>query len=338
MALSRYNGGLSGLVNMGNTCYMNASIQCLSHTQELVQYFLSNAFLEDINENSKNTEQEFVYNFVKLIRAIWEDNCRIEPRSFKVSIGKINELFIGYGQQDSHECIVFILNALHESLKYPVNMNMRTQGYISQERMDLEKQAFDTLNQHYKKGYSMIVDLFYGQFHTKIVCENCNKTSNNFDPFCFLSLSLPLRKTSTTLEECIQEYMETNMVSYRCEKCKVETNDSKRSTQLWTAPKVLIIQLKRFRGNRKIEMPVEIPVGGLNLSKCITPERGYGSRDRIYDLYAVSCHSGTLAGGHYWAFAKHNGAWYNFNDASVSPIGIPDVRTKGYVLFYELKN
>jgi len=112
---------------------------------------------------------------------------------------------------------------------------------------------------------------------------------------------------------------------------------------LWKLPQILIIHLKRFDFNsgyrEKLETLVDFPLEGLDLRPwCIDREV---SKNCVYDLYAVSNHSGTVGGGHYTAYAKNlvDKRWYNFNDASVTPLDVehPErecVTALAYVLFY----
>ena len=118
-----------------------------------------------------------------------------------------------------------------------------------------------------------------------------------------------------------------------------------KKMEIWHAPSVLMVQLKRFRyiqgkafvHREKIDSLVEFPTRGLDLSPYVRgPQSGDGST-LLYDLFAVSEHSGSLSGGHYTAAARNfvNKQWYAFNDRIVSPISVDNVVSpRAYVLFY----
>ena len=138
--------GLSGCVNMGNTCYLNSIIQCLSNTEILRAYFLSMTFYDDLKENvlfemmkkskSKDDIYEFKnkiinnkctdttsYKFYKLLKFMWEDISKVTPKSFKSILEKSNEEFAGFNQNDSHEALHLILDKIHEETGSPVQIH-----------------------------------------------------------------------------------------------------------------------------------------------------------------------------------------------------------------------
>ncbi len=128
-------------------------------------------------------------------------------------------------------------------------------------------------------------------------------------------------------------------------------NQAMKKFDLWSVPQILVIHLKRFLYSKwsreKLGTLVEFPVEGLDLSSFVLSK---SDKAPIYDLFAVSNHSGGLGGGHYtgtqntvcaypipaYAKNKHDGIWYLFNDSSVSPVGSTDsiVSSAAYVLFY----
>ena len=73
----------------------------------------------------------------------------------------------------------------------------------------------------------------------------------------------------------------------------------------------------------------------LNIKKYIDTECGYG-KECEYELYGVGNHSGNIDFGHYFAYVKLNGNWYEFNDSIVSKIGRINTNSREvYTLFYK---
>jgi ubiquitin carboxyl-terminal hydrolase 4/11/15 len=128
------------------------------------------------------------------------------------------------------------------------------------------------------------------------------------------------KKNGITLEDCLNEYGKSETLSeqnaWYCPRCK-EHRRAEKMFELWKAPDILVMHLKRFSSNRnfrdKLEVKVDYPIEGLDLTGMVRDhEEG---RNLIYDLIAVDNHYGGLGGGHYTAYAKNfvNGAWYEYN-------------------------
>jgi ubiquitin carboxyl-terminal hydrolase 4/11 len=127
------------------------------------------------------------------------------------------------------------------------------------------------------------------------------------------------RKNGISLEECLNEFGKSETLSeqnaWYCPRCK-EHRRAEKKFELWKAPDVLVMHLKRFSSNRnfrdKLEVRVDYPIEGLDLTKMVQDSEG---KSMVYDLIAVDNHYGGLGGGHYTAYAKHsgNGNWYEYN-------------------------
>ena len=110
--------GQVGGRNLGNTCFMNSSIACLSNCTELTYYFLKGDYLKDINEeNNLGMRGELAKEWGNLMKQYWVENTGVgDPSDFKYTIGRKAERFRGYGQQDSNEFMSVFLDYLNEDL------------------------------------------------------------------------------------------------------------------------------------------------------------------------------------------------------------------------------
>ncbi|KAJ4847032.1 hypothetical protein Tsubulata_018065 [Turnera subulata] len=183
-------GGLAGLQNMGNTCFMNSALQCLVHTPPLVEYFLQD-YLGEINtENPLGMKGELAIAFGELLRKLWSSGrTAFAPRAFKGKLALFAPQFSGYNQHDSQELLAFLLDGLHEDLN-----RVKQKPYIemkdSNGRPD-DEVAEECWRNHKARNDSVIVDVCQGQYKSTLVCPVCSKISITFDPFMYLSLPLP---------------------------------------------------------------------------------------------------------------------------------------------------
>ena len=211
--------GLSGLLNLGNTCYMNSALQCLSNTEDLTKYILKDYFKRDINYVNKiGYNGKLINIYSKLIKALWERKLNFEieikdksnlnllkyidpinPKEFRNYIGIILYQFKSSKQQDSHEFISLFLENLHEDINRITN-----KPYLELEEKkngESDEEASERWWKYHRlRENSIISDLFYGQFKSKIVCFDCNNISITYDPFMCLSLSLPISPMKINLK------------------------------------------------------------------------------------------------------------------------------------------
>ncbi|XP_061571266.1 ubiquitin carboxyl-terminal hydrolase 15-like isoform X2 [Cololabis saira] len=189
--------GLCGLSNLGNTCFMNSAVQCLSNIPPLTEYFLKDKYTEELNEdNPLGMKGEIARAWAELGKQLWSGKYSyVTPRPFKTQVGRFAPQFSGYQQQDSHELLAFLLDGLHEDLN-----RIRKKPYIQLKDANGRPDkvvAEEAWENHIKRNDSIIVDIFHGLFKSTLVCPVCSKVSVTFDPFCYLTLPLPMKKERT---------------------------------------------------------------------------------------------------------------------------------------------
>uniref|UniRef100_A0A6Q2WSZ4 Ubiquitin carboxyl-terminal hydrolase 4 n=1 Tax=Esox lucius TaxID=8010 RepID=A0A6Q2WSZ4_ESOLU len=172
-------------------------LQCLSNASPLTEYFLDDRYEAEINrENPLGMRGEIAEAYADLVKQMWlSRSSYVAPRTFKTQVGRFAPQFSGYQQQDSQELLAFLLDGLHEDLN-----RVKKKPYLALQdaagRPD-EIVAKEAWTNHRLRNDSIIVDIFHGLFKSTLVCPECAKVSVTFDPFCYLTLPLPMKKDRT---------------------------------------------------------------------------------------------------------------------------------------------
>ena len=349
---------LVGLNNIGATCYMNATLQCLSNTTKLTVYFLK-MFKYDINNKNKIMSNEY-YNVVKNLWDKNNTNRSFSPYSFKEKLGQENPLFLGIQANDSKDLINFLLERIHLELNEPrkdQNNNMKESYVINQNDQLNESKMLNLFINEFKSKYNSIIsNLFYGMIETKSKCMKCQNIKYNFQVYSFLEFPLEQvnkycfnqgkrqnynnnQNPDVDLYECFEYHRNLELMTgdnqMYCNICN-SNEDALYGTQISSAPNYLIINLNRGRG-AVYECKVNFPEQ-LNLLNFIT----YNKENTVFELYAVISHLGPSSmSGHFVAYCKRREdehyKWYLFNDAIVSECKNKEEFRNGmpYILFYK---
>lgn len=335
---SEYSGkGLTGLVNLGNTCYINSAVQVISNMHILNKKI--HEFIENKQE-VKNRGSSFLKEWDDLRIMIWDKNVVISPNRFKraieiISNYKKNDLFAGFEQNDAIEFFMFLINIFHDTLK------SRTITGVPLEVAKMRKsyKTFDTFFNKCHEEYSQIDALF--TVYCKI--EYIEKGTNNVLATQYENMySIDVALTKLSLNECLDDFFKEEELSkendnqYYDDKDKTYKDVVKR-TYLFHTSKYLVIQLKRWNYNFKKNQRIihHDPSSMLDLDRLYEDSKSMPK----YELFAIINHSGNVGGGHYTSCVKNgNEKWYNYNDTMIKEIPMNKiVGNKNYCLVYRLK-
>jgi ubiquitin carboxyl-terminal hydrolase 2/21 len=335
--------GLSGLANIGNTCYINSLLQILSHTYELNDFLNLETYKQRLNHKPDSI---LLIEWDNLRQLLWSQNCIVTPGKFvntlqKVAHSKKMELFTGFAQNDLPEFLLFIIDCFHTALSRKVEMTI--EGNIQTNTDKVAVQCYEMIKKMFSNEYSEIWQMFYGIHVSQIIStdESATQLSSSPEPFCIINLSIPPLNKNPSLLDCFDYYIQGEIL----EGDNAWFNETTREKQsvykkiiYWSLPDILIIDIKRFNNkNNKNQLFIEFPLENMDLSKYVI---GYKRENYIYDLYGICNHSGTSLGGHYTSFVKNaNGKWYHFNDTNVAEVSNLSylISPKAYCLFYRKK-
>ena len=344
---------LIGLNNVGSTCFMNATLQCLLHISELNLYFL-NEYPNDYNIlRTKNSSSETMGNislayynvinevYLKSIQCnnnYYMNNNSFAPNEFKETLGKYNSQFRYYEANDSKDLILYLLQTFHEELNYfgdqPFPVNLLRPNQLN--RAD----TFNYFNNTYNiQNFSIVSKLFYGTYENIIKCCNCNKMYFSYQKFEFISFSTyNYRNGIFNIYNGFQDnqaiqYLQGNN-KYFCPSCQ-NLYDGETCCKIITPPSKLIINIDY--GKNKINNVKQLIFDEkIDITSFINFDFG---KKIIYQISGVCTHLGSSGPtGHYIAYCrnKQTGMWYNFNDSFVRLCDKNEIyRGSPYLLVYE---
>ena len=343
-----------GLENIGATCYMNATIQCLCNVEKLKSFFLNNSL---VNAVTMNKNCPLTLEFSSLINHLWKlpkDNNNksyYNPTNFKNIISQMDNLFQGIAANDSKDLIIFIYENIHREINTILYNNNQFNIFNCNNDYDL----FNFRNSYYPINNSIIADTFYFEQQNCLKCTLCNYTKISYNITNILIF--PLEKVrqyvyqisngqcnSVSLDQCfMQNQIGEGLIGENqiyCNQCH-NMADAISVNYINTSPEVLTIILNRGKG---LEFNVDFHFEHyINIDNYVLDKTN--NRSNLYELICILCHYGPSGmSGHFIAFCKSpvDKMWYCYNDASVTKCeGDPDITKYGnvegipYVLYYQ---
>ena len=344
--------GISKFRNMnGVTCYMNSILSILQQTPIFCDWIISNDFKKYIKDD--DFDNKISYQLHKLFRiSMSMNNFNLTPSSLRKVCSDKDFVWGENQQQDSAEFLQFLLTKIEEEFGQNVlfipGLEIHSVKSIK-DSIEVIKSKIDYQN-FLKKEFSPMKKIFTGLEQVNTQCYLCGNKKNNFQTFSFWELPIPVDKNINKefeLEDCLNKWSEKEKLDDNnriyCDFCGVKTNVDK-SSKVFSAPKILIIQFKRFQKNlygsvvKKIDNKINFPIENLDISKYISDSSCYKDKCK-YNLIAVNCHQGNPNLGHYYSIVKnrYDDNWYVFNDDS-KPLRLSNkdeiIDPRSYILFY----
>jgi ubiquitin carboxyl-terminal hydrolase 22/27/51 len=346
--------GLRGLINLGNTCFMNCIVQALTHTPLLRDYFLSDKHICKMNSSCTTVGGDsmasecLVCEMAHLFQEFYSGiSMPHTPYRLLHLVWTHARHLAGYEQQDAHEFLIAALDVLHQHCKGNTEISDGNPHHCN----------------------CIIDQIFTGGLQSDVTCQNCNNVSTTIDPFWDISLDLGPPETEgfnngldrfeepTSLINCLKRFTRPehlgSSAKIKCSQCHNYQESTKQLT-MKKLPLVACFHLKRFEHStgyhKKISTYVSFPEE-LDMTPFMSSSRnhnnGYSeqvvresasslSTENKYSLYSVVNHRGTADTGHYTCFIRqHKDHWYRCEDHLITKANITDVlHSEGYLLFY----
>ena len=341
-----------GLENIGATCYMNATIQCLCHVFNIKKYFLNRQLMyQSIPKGNDSLSLEFF----KVINNLWKNSYHgksyYTPRDFKNIISRKNPLFQGIAANDSKDLIIFLYETMHSELNKPTGQYNFGQNIMNNQTLASFR------NNYYSGNNSIFSKTFYFEQESLLKCMTCGYAKISYTIYNIIIF--PLEKVreylankyygkgfeSVKLEDCFENYQQDEILQGSnqifCNNCRQMANAA-NGNKLYTLPEVMTIILNRGKG-LEFDVNFEYPLH-LNVDKYVLDPN---CKNNDYELICVLSHIGPSGmSGHFIAFCRSpdDNRWYIYNDAQVTECmdpryhNIDMIEGLPYVLFYQKSN
>jgi ubiquitin carboxyl-terminal hydrolase 2/21 len=324
-----------GMVNLGNTCYLNSVTQCVAQSL-LGQYFLGDEYISSVMDPTSGGGR-IVNTFSFIERELFANSqYPVSPSRFKVEIGRVNSNFSGREQQDANEFLRTLIDSLHEDLNQ--NKHVKTGFKEIDNTHGTDQEIAEQYWRLYEgKNKSVICDLFAFQEKSTVQCPACGRVSRTFGVGMGIDLAIPSLGRPVTIEECLSAYCAPSALDdqslFRCQGCN-NMVPAVTKQEFFTCPMVLVVTLKRFRSFGEFSNKIDTPVifGAVLDMKPFVEKAGPFE----YELIGVVNHKGNIHGGHYTCDCRGaiDHAWFFYSDERFTESEHPDF-CLAYMLFYQ---
>jgi len=326
--------GILGIANLGNTCFMNASLQALRHCPEWTLFCTQDRIKEHISDPEKPCSI-MLLAYQDLLKSIWGGSGPgyVRPLDFygklrTVVKGTLYEDFMRRTPQDAHEFLVWLLDQMYMATQKEVNITIKDATSLP----PMVLKAIEGWKSSFEKQYSPLTDLIFGMYRIQYLCTGCQATHSRWETFN----TLKIHPGHSSIEEALKhEFKEEEIEGYDCDACKQKTL-TKKTVSIWRLPKMLIITLKRFTpmGSRD-NSPFHYDGEPMNFESTFSPESHEDSKFKNYKVFGTVDHHGNHMGGHYTAQC-FNPVWKNwqlYDDETTHTIEKPQFGVYTYMLF-----
>jgi len=340
--------GVTGIVNMRNTCYMNSALQAIRHNTEMSAFFLENKHEHWVQKKPGSPKVELVKGYADLLRALWSGSkpAYVRPEGFlncmhKAAIDSGFDQFAIPIQHDSHEFLTFLMDQLHEGMAEEVNIEIKRPPPETPKDRAIQS-ALEAWKQIFGKLYSPLTEMIYGLVRVSYTCTRCQNCVDKWETFNCLKVPIPsvmdLSGAKPTIQTMVEaEFKEEMIEGYACEKCQPTRTTVIRKPSLWRLPRMIILSLKRFTPDgRKIYTPIEFQATQtVSLQPFFSVDSPEPSQHQQYECFATVDHHGIAGGGHYTAQAKSplSEKWSLFDDETAHSLDHPHFGDSTYILF-----
>jgi len=361
-----------GLVNLGQTCYMNSVLQCFSNLYHITNFFLKPKKRNIISQHFKSLGQSvdslLCFAYMDLIDNLWKgpSNKPFSPKKFKKILQTLNPLFAENTAGDSKDFANYLIMQLHSELN-SIETNPEREK-INNKACDYiidpynKKQVFEAFIADFGMNYSVISRYFYGFTQGQFECQNCKMNGQqgiikyNYETFFYLEFPLDevrkhVAQTTNMLQyyqnidevdiyDCFNYYQKNNTIVGYCDLCQKDDAQINTKTEIYSPSIILMLIFNRGKGiqfNIKINFQDKLHLTNICLNKT----------NQYYELQGVVKHFGdNSANGHFIAYCRSavpsfSNNWYIYNDETVVQVtDWNDIVNKGdtYILFYQLKD